>query len=104
MSERNFDKGEIRGEQILYYPNGRFYNKINKEITATDTLMRFVECRDSTGKVLTENGNGNWITFNDDFSDILAQGKMVNGLQDSIWSVIGPDNMYHPVKFKMASK
>jgi len=100
MSERNFDHGEITGDQILYYPNGRLYDKVSKEITMTDTVMHYQECRDSIGKILTENGNGHWITYNDDFSGIVAQGKVVNGQQDSIWSVAGPYNKFYPVQFK----
>ncbi len=43
------------------------------------------ECRDSTGKVLTENGNGTWIKFIDDGFKNYVEGNVVNGLEDGEW-------------------
>ena len=100
MSERNFDNGEMTGESTLYFPNGKLYNKISKEIKLTDTLILFKECRDSTGKILTTNGNGHWVTYNDDFSMVTQKGKVVNGLQDSVWTIIRDDNTSYPIVFK----
>lgn len=100
MSERKFEDGEMTGESTLYYPNGKLYNKMSKEFTLTDTLVLFQECRDSTGKVLTANGNGNWITYNDDFSQVVETGKVLNGLQDSIWTVTRQNYPRINIRFK----
>jgi TonB family protein len=86
MSDRNFEDGDMVGEQVLYYPNGNLYNKMRKLAGLSNTKMLYNECRDSTGKILAENGNGTWITYNQDFSRITEQGKIVNGLKDSIWT------------------
>jgi len=94
ISQRNFDDGEIMGEQELYYPNGRLYTKTSKEIGMTDTTVFYKECRDSTGSVLAENGNGHWIEYNDDFSWLMDRGSILNGLKDGVWVFTSEDGGY----------
>jgi TonB family protein len=87
MSARDFENGELTGDQIRYYPNGRFYNK-QSYVTALDTTeLLLQDCCDSTGNVLTKNGNGIWVNYNDNFTQEIAKGKVVNGLQDSVWTM-----------------
>jgi len=100
MSQRNFEDGEIMGEQVLYYPNGMLYHKISKEIRMTDTTIFYKECRDSTGKALTENGNGTWITYNEGLSRVEEKGKVLNGLKDSVWTVTGGTNVSYFITYK----
>jgi TonB family protein len=89
---KNYDKGIETGDIIQFYPNGRFYCKKSFLKTATnESELLFKDCSDSTGKVLAENGNGNWVTYNIDFTRITEEGKIVNSLQDSIWK-ISPNN------------
>ncbi|MFD0767251.1 hypothetical protein ACFQZI_20515 [Mucilaginibacter lutimaris] len=53
-SIKNYEKGQLVGEAIEYYPNGVVYN-----ITDNDKNGIYLKSfSDSTGKVLTENGNG----------------------------------------------
>ena len=89
MQMRNFNNGFPVGDVIQYYPNGRFYNKksYSDEISEKQDLL-CEDCSDSTGKVLAENGNGNWIEFSWDFSTITASGKVKNGRRDSTWKLI----------------
>jgi TonB family protein len=94
MSDRSYDDGEIMGEQIFYYPNGKLYTKMSKEIGMTDTTMFYKECRDSTGIVLAENGNGGWIEFNDDFSWMIEKGSILNGIKDGAWIFTSEDGGY----------
>ena len=82
---RNYNHGELTGDILTYYPNGRFYCKQTYVTTVDTTEPQYMDCIDSTGKVLATKGNGNWITYSDDFSNIIGRGKIVNGLQDSIW-------------------
>jgi TonB family protein len=104
MSERKFANGEMTGESTMYFPNGGLYNKKSIQFTATDTLVLFQECRDTSGKILTTNGNGAWITYNDDFSRAIENGKVVNGLQDSVWTTTLRDDYSYKVKFKNGKK
>jgi TonB family protein len=94
IAQRNYDDCEIMGEQILYYPNGKFYTKISKEIGMTDTTVFYKECRDSTGNILAENGNGRWVEYNDDFSWAMDSGSILNGLKDGAWIFTSEDGGY----------
>lgn len=94
LSDRNYDGGEIMGEQLLYYPNGKLYTKMSKEIGMTDTTLFYKECRDSTGIALAENGNGRWIEYDDDFSRVIEKGRILNGLKDGAWIFTSEDGGY----------
>jgi TonB family protein len=87
MSARDFENGELTGEQTRYYPNGRFYNKQSYVTTLDTTELLLQDCSDSTGNVLTKNGNGIWINYNDNFTLEIEKGKVVNGLRDSVWTI-----------------
>ena len=80
-----FEKGQVVGRAVEFYPNGKLYavtNYTNKDIFLT-------ECRDSTGNVLAENGKGKWIQYgNDDFTKIQAEGNVENGLREGQWNGI----------------
>ena len=75
--------GLFVGRQMVYYPNGKLYCVIIYH--KNGDVASYNECRDSTGTVLTTNGNGTWKQFNDDFTDVIAEGGMVNGLQQGEW-------------------
>ncbi len=77
-----YEGGDMKGRQIQYYPNGHLYCIITYN---SPGVGYFGECRDSTGAVLTTNGNGIWKQFNDDFTEVTAEGKMMNGLQEGEW-------------------
>lgn len=63
----NYKNGEPVGDVIEYYPNGKLYNiKTNN----SHKSILFKECRDSTGKILAENGNGQWIKFDESFNKV----------------------------------
>jgi TonB family protein len=71
-----------------YFPDGALYYKKSYFKNGDYGFgTKFEECRDSTGKILTQNGKGFWITYNDNFTLITEQGKVVNGLQDSVWKI-----------------
>jgi len=77
-----YEGGEMKGRQMVYYPNGKLYSITNYPRPG---LPYYSECRDSTGGVLTQNGNGLWKQFDDDFTYVLAEGKIENGLQEGEW-------------------
>ncbi len=76
-----FEKGLPVGDQLIYYPNGKLYTK--KQHKGYKVL--FMECRDSTGVVLAENGNGEWLDFDQDFNYLVAKGPVKDGLAHGNW-------------------
>lgn len=98
LSVRNYKDGEITGASVFYYPNGKFYSK-TIAATSTDLTESYLECRDSTGKILTQNGNGDWITFDQSFSKIIEKGRVKNFKQDSIWTINPNDADTYTITF-----
>jgi TonB family protein len=93
-TEVNCRDGKPEGEALLYYPNGLLYAKV--KLNAQNSLYidnkndfknkaSFIECRDSTGKILAENGSGKWLIFDDDFKKIVSEGMINNRLPEGDW-------------------
>jgi len=82
MESTYYEDGSRVGDDILYYPNGKLYYS---KTGVKDKPAFYNECRDSTGNVLFENGNGRGIDFLDErFKDYLT-GDVVNGLPRGEW-------------------
>ena len=77
-----FEKGQAIGRGSEFYPNGKLYAITNYSVDGKVFLM---ECRDSTGNVLTENGNGKWVQYNSDFTKVTAEGNVENGNEEGEW-------------------
>jgi antitoxin component YwqK of YwqJK toxin-antitoxin module len=69
--------GVLTGTVTDYYPNGKLY--LLRKFDKNDKL-NYVECRDSTGVILAEKGNGKWLEFNEDFKNVTKQGTIKDGL------------------------
>jgi len=82
-SIKTYDEGTATGDEFYYYPNGKLYyiSRYIKELFK-DSIG---EMRDSTGKLLTQQGNGIFIQYDDDFKQILAEGPITNGLKNGEW-------------------
>jgi hypothetical protein len=92
-----YDEGVSIGTTVQYYPNGLiwklsvkekyiFKQTINKkEVDVTKYTILLKECRDSTGKVLTTDGNGTWLDFDKDFKYKIAEGPVVNSRENGDW-------------------
>jgi TonB family protein len=81
-SVRNFVKGKPVGNITKYFPNGKLYMAGSLD---TNRNLTVTECRDSSGKILAEKGNGQFIKYSDDFKKILAEGRIVDGLEEGEW-------------------
>jgi hypothetical protein len=77
----NYLHGILTGDETLYYPNGSIC--ANQNYSYKNQIL-LIECRDSTGKILAENGNGKWLTFNDDNKGI-EEGMVKDSLEDGEW-------------------
>jgi|GEM_PF-1370851 len=75
-------KGKPVGDELSYYPNGKFYSLRKHE----KDKVQLIECRDSTGTVLAENGNGEWLEFDGLFTNVTERGSVKDGLKEGIWS------------------
>lgn len=78
----NYEKGLPVGEMVSYFPNGGIY--VTGNYNANGQLI-ISTSKDSTGKVLTENGTGTCITYADDFKTVIGSGALKNGLKDGKW-------------------
>src|ERR1700761_2810961 len=74
----NFKDGNMVGNIIEYYSNGQYH--CTKKI-GVNNQIRLIDCYDSTGKIIAENGNGNWIKTDDDFKGIAEQGTIKDSLE-----------------------
>ncbi|WP_370995060.1 TonB family protein [Mucilaginibacter sp. RCC_168] len=93
-----FYEGSIKGDIREYFPNGKlntiktFYKNQPKNGNAkldynyreqlSDSLKT---CLDSMGNVLTENGNGKWIEYHNDYKTPFAEGTVINGTEAGQW-------------------
>ncbi|WP_183561273.1 hypothetical protein [Mucilaginibacter sp. SP1R1] len=77
----NFEKGNQEGDINKYYPNGKIY----MSGSYYQHKFKLIECRDSTGKELAENGNGKWIKYSDDFKILYSEGPVEGGIQQYDW-------------------
>ncbi|MDO3641190.1 energy transducer TonB [Mucilaginibacter sp. L3T2-6] len=82
MRTGEYVNGKFAGLETDYYHNGNVYNIKNYK---RDGSVRFLECRDSTGRMLAEGGNGIWLEYNEDFKDTTAKGEILNGLMNGTW-------------------
>ncbi|HEY4326080.1 MAG TPA: TonB family protein [Mucilaginibacter sp.] len=84
MRIRKYENGELIGDVIEYYPNGKLYNTTS---VAVNGGITFNECHDTTGNAITINGNGKWIRFfGESFDKYYMEGQVENGLQQGKWT------------------
>jgi antitoxin component YwqK of YwqJK toxin-antitoxin module len=77
------------GDETEYYPNGKVYT-----ISKFDGFKRLVmECRDSTGNVLAQNGEGKWLKFDPDFKQVIGEGPIAKGKQNGEWQETQGDSI-----------
>jgi TonB family protein len=87
----NYKDGKLDGDNYLYYPNGELYTHRkyvpgeNNSGSVFGSRSDIIENRDSTGKVLTENGNGYYVGYDTDFSYISEEGPIKDGNRDGVW-------------------
>jgi len=85
--ENQADKGR-KTIKTAYFPNGNVYYKFERNSNKNNFGVRYVECRDSTGKPLAQNGNGYWVEYDENFTFKTKQGKILSGYADSVWTIL----------------
>ena len=86
----SFKDGRPVGHEVNYFPSGKLYYTRNH---AADGKATYGECRDSTGKVLAENGNGSVLLLDEHFADIVTEGKIDSGSEEGIWHLKKNDSI-----------
>lgn len=84
----NYYQGVPVNAVTAYYPNGKLYitGKFGNEDHTYNHKLYIAECRDSTGKVLATNGEGQWVKYDDDFKSVLLQGPVNKGVENGQWT------------------
>jgi len=112
----NWVNGKQAGDATEYYPNGKIY-AIKKYLVNSALFngeCQLIECRDSTGNVLAENGKGRWLKWDADFKNITQEGPISNSLENGEWTLFVDGHKYgfvynaglvtKPVKYEFDEK
>jgi TonB family protein len=85
----NYNNGKADGDFTMYYPNGRIYQtgKLSNE------KLKLIECRDSTGKISAENGNGEWVYWDFKSKSITLHGLVKDSLKEGEWDGMDGDRV-----------
>lgn len=78
----NYNDGELWGNYTQYYPNGKIYRLLKYN---GNKIEKLVECSDSTDNKITENGNGKWMEWDDEFKNIVVHGAVKDSLKEGEW-------------------
>lgn len=88
-----YHEGSLTDTIYNFYPNGELYNvMVNRPVPKRADLLiaepeyYIVTVKDSLGKDLVVNGNGECMLYNEDFNYINESGSIRNGLHDGIWT------------------
>lgn len=82
----NYIKGKLIDTVYHYYPNGKLYTVTGydgKGDLKGPTYIKAV--KDSTGKDLVVDGNGDCVFYDSGFKYVTERGKIKNGLYDGEW-------------------
>lgn len=81
-----YKKGKQVDTAYSYYPNGNLYTIVGYSATADGKTTKYIKSvKDSTGRDLVTDGNGECVVYDSDFKRITESGKIKNGLYDGEW-------------------
>ncbi len=86
-----YKKGKLIDTAFNYYPNGNLYTVIGHTPAEKErkALKYIKSVKDSTGKDLVVDGNGQYVVYDAGFKRIIERGGVKNGQYDGEW--IGGD-------------
>lgn len=80
-------KNSKEGFEYIYYPNGSIYFTIKHTLSHKDPNdeVQYWECYDKNGTKTCTEGNGDWITYDKEYKQVLVTGKVKNGYKEGEW-------------------
>ena len=82
----NYVKGKISDTVVNYYPNGNLYSVIIYQPSQTGPPTSIRSVKDSAGRDLVANGNGDAVFYDKNFTYIIEKGVIKNGVRDGVWT------------------
>jgi antitoxin component YwqK of YwqJK toxin-antitoxin module len=98
--------GHKNGFEYTYYHNGKLFTRVKHQYEVRSyTAKRFMlDCYDTNGTLICENGKGRWIIYDDEIQRKLLEGAVVNGLPEGIWKgetgTTKEDSVVYTYKYK----
>jgi TonB family protein len=80
-----YREGRIVDTLLSYFPNGNLYTEQIYVGPADSIKIYLTTVKDSTGKDLVKNGNGDAVIYDKDFTYISGHGKVKDGRYDGEW-------------------
>lgn len=90
----NYQNGKKVGDEYTYFPNGKLCTHrqyVSGQNNSGDRTL-ILDSRDSTGKILAENGNGSYEGYDHDFKKIIEVGPLKDGAKNGTWKGDVGDN------------
>jgi antitoxin component YwqK of YwqJK toxin-antitoxin module len=83
-----YDKKSDSYSEYRYYPSGKLYTYvIYKQGNYSEIyLSDFLECYRNTGEAICQNGSGEWITYDNEYKNIILSGAIKAGKQNGEWN------------------
>ena len=83
-TELRFEKGRQVGPSQSWYANGQLKEMGTTEVREKQDVYRIEAYYDSTGKVLVDHGNGDYVSFHEE-GGIFRKGNYTDGYQQGQW-------------------
>ncbi|MGZ3752358.1 MAG: hypothetical protein ACXVB0_09380 [Mucilaginibacter sp.] len=102
MSVAHYSGGFKDGLEYIYYPSGKIYCNLKYSISdkIKNNGLKW-ECYDKEGNVLSQNGNGKWIEYENDYATVRLEGFVKQGNMDGEWQgkLTTPDTIRYVYKY-----
>lgn len=81
-----YNKGKLTDTAYNYYPNGNLYMAVGYANDTDGKVVDYIKSvKDSTGKDLVVEGNGDHVVYDANFKEIIESGRIINGLHEGLW-------------------
>ena len=92
----HYEGGQKYGNEYLFYPKGTIYC-FKKNISKRTNMPLYWECYNTAGEMITSEGKGEWIIYDNHYKNIVFSGPVNNGLMEGEWH--GKDMILDSINF-----
>lgn len=85
QSITHYVRGDKDGMEYLYYPNGQIYCTVKYIFQGSYSIGLKWECYDNKGLQICKEGNGRWLTYDDNYTYVSSSGQVKDGRMDGEW-------------------